>query len=153
MPSVELLVVGVDGSAQSRFAVEYAVREAAMRGSELRAVSAFESSGIFGARYGLPIPVSDQEIAKKVEEEARRLVDDVLEEQSSSLHVTVKARAGSAGWVLVDASREADLLIVGHRGRGGVVSTLLGSVGLYCVLYAPCPVIIARPRPGQILDH
>jgi nucleotide-binding universal stress UspA family protein len=46
---------------------------------------------------------------------------------------------------LVERSRGADLLVVGHRGRGAVASALLGSVGLGCVLRARCPVTIVRP--------
>ena len=46
--------------------------------------------------------------------------------------------AGSAS----RAADEADLLVVGHRGRGGLRSVALGSVGLGCVLHAPCPVLV-----------
>jgi hypothetical protein len=42
-------------------------------------------------------------------------------------------------------SGEVDVLIVGHRGRGGFASMLLGAVGLQCVLHAHCPVIVVRP--------
>ncbi len=54
-----VVVVGVDESADARRALAYGAREAAWLGATLRVVSAFESSGIFGDRYGLPIPVSD----------------------------------------------------------------------------------------------
>src|SRR3954447_20728466 len=46
---------------------------------------------------------------------------------------------------LVAQSRTADLLVLGHRGRGAVASAILGSVGLSCVLHARCPVTIVRP--------
>ena len=146
MGSAEVIVVGVDGSPQSRDALEYAASEAARRDAVLRVVSVFESAGRFGARYGVPIPVSDQEIAKKVEAETRVLVNEVLGSQPKQLPVQVVVRAGAAGWVLTHESSAADLLIVGHRGRGEVASALLGSVGLYCVLYAQCSVTVVRPR-------
>jgi nucleotide-binding universal stress UspA family protein len=44
------------------------------------------------------------------------------------------------------ALRGADLLVLGHRGRGGFASAVLGSVGLHCVLHALCPVTIVRPE-------
>jgi nucleotide-binding universal stress UspA family protein len=47
--------------------------------------------------------------------------------------------------VLVEASEGADLLVLGHRGRGALRSALLGSVGLHCVLHATCPVTVVRP--------
>jgi len=48
--------------------------------------------------------------------------------------------------VLIDKSAEVDVLVLGHRGRGGFASMLLGSVGLQCVQHARCPVIVVRPR-------
>ena len=52
---------------------------------------------------------------------------------------------GRPGPVLIAQSRDADLLVVGHRGRGGVSSAVLGSVGLQCALHAECPVTVVRP--------
>ena len=152
MGSAEVIVVGVDGSPQSCHALEYAVSEAVRRDAVLRVVSVFESAGRFGARYGVPIPVSDQEIAKRVEAETRVLVNEVLGSQPKPPPVQVVARAGAAGWVLTNESSGANLLIVGHRGLGGVASTLLGSVGLHCVLYAQCPVTVVRPRTERRVE-
>ncbi len=146
MGSLKVLVVGVDDSPDSRLALEYAVAEAVLHGAVLRVVSAFDSAGRFGARYGVPIPVSDQEIAEKVQAETVALVNDVIGNQPAPPEVHVIVQAGPVGWVLTEASTEADMLIVGHRGRGEVTSALLGSVGLHCVLHARCPVTVVRPR-------
>jgi nucleotide-binding universal stress UspA family protein len=54
--------------------------------------------------------------------------------------------SGHAASELVEQSREADALVLGHRGRGAIASTFLGSVGLNCVLHAHCPVTIVRPN-------
>jgi nucleotide-binding universal stress UspA family protein len=54
--------------------------------------------------------------------------------------------------VLIEQAQAADLLVVGHRGRGGLASALLGSVGLHCVLHAACPVIIVRPAAPPVAE-
>jgi nucleotide-binding universal stress UspA family protein len=53
--------------------------------------------------------------------------------------------SGHPATELVEQSRDADLLVLGHRGRGALASTFLGSAGLSCVLHAHCPVTIVRP--------
>jgi hypothetical protein len=56
---------------------------------------------------------------------------------------------GSAVPALLDASARADLLVLGHRGRGQLASAMLGSVGLQCAIYASCPVTIVRPAKAR----
>ena len=146
MSSIEVFVVGVDNSPNSRLALTYAAAEANLHGAILRVVSAFETAGIFGARYGVPIPVSDEQIAKNVDSLTHDLVNEVVGGLSEPPQVEVVTRVGSAGPVLTTESRSADRLFVGHRGHGAVASTLLGSVGLHCVLHAYCPVTVVRPR-------
>jgi len=143
---VREIVVGVDESDGSRQALIYAVEEAVRRQAPLRVVTAFESAGRFGARYSVPIPVSDEEIARREEVAIRKLVDDVLATAEDRPQVRIVAVAGASGPVLVEQSRTAQLLVVGHRGRGELASTLLGSVGLYCVLHAHSPVLVIRPQ-------
>ena len=53
---------------------------------------------------------------------------------------------GPAAKALIEQAADADLLVVGHRGRGGFKSAVLGSVGLHCVLHATCPVTVVRPE-------
>jgi nucleotide-binding universal stress UspA family protein len=58
------------------------------------------------------------------------------------------ARRGTpASAVLVAESERADLLVVGHRGHGGVTGVVLGSVALHCVSHAHCPVTVVRRAP------
>lgn len=62
--------------------------------------------------------------------------------------VELVVKAGDAGTILAVESQSADLLVVGHRGRGHVASAILGSVGLHCVLNAHCTVTVVR-RPAK----
>jgi nucleotide-binding universal stress UspA family protein len=142
---VREIVVGVDESDASRLALIYAVEEAVCRQAALRVVTVFESAGRFGDRYSVPIPVSDEEIARREEVATRKFVDEVLVTSESPPEVRIVVMAGTTGPVLVEQSRTAELLVVGHRGRGELASVLLGSVGLYCVLHAHSPVLVVRP--------
>lgn len=142
---VREVVVGVDESDASRLALIYAAEEAECRRARLRVVTVFESAGRFGDRYSVPIPVSDEEIARREEVVTRKIVDEVLGAVASAPEVRIVVMAGATGPVLVEQSRTADLLVVGHRGRGELASVLLGSVGLHCVLHAHSPVLVVRP--------
>jgi nucleotide-binding universal stress UspA family protein len=80
------------------------------------------------------------------------MVADALAGDGPQPPVEIVVAAGPAAGVLIDKSAEVDALVLGHRGRGGFASMLLGSVGMQCVLHARCPVIVVRPRgedPGQ----
>jgi len=138
------VVVGVDGSEQSLDALAYACAEAARWGGALRVVAAFESAGLFGDRYGVPIPVSDQTIADRLSEETNALVRKALESFAEPPATQVAVMAGRASAVLVAESERADLLVIGHRGHGGVAGVVLGSVALHCVSHAHCPVTVVR---------
>ena len=65
---------------------------------------------------------------------------------AAQVEMEIVGVTGHAASELVEQSREADALVLGHRGRGGIASTFLGSVGLSCVLHAHCPVTIVRPN-------
>ncbi|SER71329.1 universal stress protein [Lentzea albida] len=142
------VVVGVDGSAASRAALEWAVDEARRRGCRVDAVHAWHPD--YGILIG-PVPaevimaMSPQEMEKKARaglDEAVRGFDDV-----EIREVLVEADPRTA---LVDASRDADLLVVGNRGHGVLAEVILGSVSKYCVHHAACPVVVLRePRTGE----
>ena len=142
------IVVGVDGSDGSRAALEYAMDEAARRGSGVRVVWAIPETGYWAAAYGMT-PALIGELGKDLEKVGRDMVDDVIADRGEALAgvpVDVWAVPGPAAAVLVGQAAEADLLVVGHRGLGGFRSAMLGSVGMQCVLHAPTPVTVV-PHP------
>jgi nucleotide-binding universal stress UspA family protein len=139
-----IVLVGVDGSAQSGTALKYAVTEANRRGARLRVVSTyFPEYAVHGRTQ--PLSVSEPAIEVDVEAQIRRMVEEALAGDAVAPSVEIVVAAGPAAGVLVDMSGEVDVLVVGHRGRGGFASMLLGSVGIQCVLHARCPVIVVRP--------
>ncbi len=140
------VVVGIDESEPARAALTSAIEEAVRRGAPLRVVTVFESAGRFGARYSVPIPVSDAEIASREEVAVRKIVEEALASVATRPDVRVIAVPGTTGPTLVEQSKTAQLLVVGHRDHGEIASVLLGSVGLYCVLHAHSPVLVVRPH-------
>jgi nucleotide-binding universal stress UspA family protein len=140
------VVVGVDGSPESRAAIEFAMREALRRNAWLR-VAAAQLPEYWTIAYGTVALPAPEDVIEDAKEGARQTVDDIVRAhpELAAVEFTLEAIAGPPGPVLVDASDGADLLVLGHRGRGALRSALLGSVGLHCVLHATCPVTVVRP--------
>jgi len=143
------LVVGVDGSPGARTALEVALAEAARRGAELDVVTASPLATVWsgGVAY---TPEQVRQIRAGAEQRIHAVVDEVLADPLAgtpgidAVDVRVLAIEGHAARVLIAAAEDADLLVVGSRGRGGVRSTLLGSVALHCIGSAPCPVLVVH---------
>jgi len=73
---------------------------------------------------------------------------------TSTVPVTAEIHAGDPATVLIRESADAELLVLGHRGRGGFAELLLGSVAIKVAAHAACPVLITRGRPpagGEVL--
>ena len=141
MTSGGRIVVGLDGDG-SRASLHWAVAEAIRRQAELDVVHAFRP-GHAVSPIGVPGPAFD---LAPYEAAAKLLVDDAV----SSLHVKERNALrdvqritipDSGGAALVEASKGADLLVVGQRGRGPLRG-LLGSVSHQCVHHARCPVTV-----------
>lgn len=135
------VVVGYDGSQQSGVAVRWAAAEARLRGVPLTVVHAWEA---FTAVGPMAIPVADlRAAAQEVVAEGAKLA----REEAGEVHA-VLGRGGSTT-ALLEASRGADLVVVGSRGRGGFTGLVLGSTGLELAGHGPCPVVVVRePRAG-----
>jgi nucleotide-binding universal stress UspA family protein len=140
-----VVVVGTDSSPGADAALLHAVGEARRRGGRVLAVAVAEGPAL-GALDVESMPVNPEAVRQGVARRARQHIDELLAgtEGGAEVPVEVRARLGRPTPVLVRAARDADLLVVGHRGRGPIRSALLGSVGLGCVLHAPCPVTVVR---------
>jgi nucleotide-binding universal stress UspA family protein len=140
------VVVGVDGSPESRAAIEFAMREAMRRQAWLRVIAAAQLPEYWTIAYGTADLPSPEEVIADTKRLARQTLDEVVSAnpELATVEFDVESIAGPPGPVLVDAADGPDLLVLGHRGRGAVRSALLGSVGLHCVLHATCPVTVVR---------
>ena len=146
-----VIVVGVDHSEGAKAALEFAVDEAKLRQSTLRAVHAwlfsFGTPGIEGGGlYPAVLPdLSDMHSAAEAALEAA--LGDAIPDLRG-IAVERRVIEGEAGAVLVAESQGAELLVVGSRGHGGFAGLLLGSVGAQCAHHAACPVVIIPHRRG-----
>ena len=137
------ITVGVDGSEQSRRALEWAVREAGLRGAALivLAVHQVASNHWTGNPELYPADQPATEAIRRAAEDAvRTAVSQAGEPGPAS--VTVRAVSGLPARELVGASSDADLVVVGARGGGGFAKLLLGSVSNQVVSHAACPVVV-----------
>jgi len=143
------IVVGVDGSANSKAALRWAAKLAPTLDAHLDVVTAwqfpvlatmnpdFMSAGMLPAYPELWHPELD---AKKMQ--AATLLDVFKDEPPPGL--THAVEQGQASSVLIKAAEGADMLIIGSRGHGGFAGLLLGSVSRTCVEHAKCPVLVVH---------
>jgi nucleotide-binding universal stress UspA family protein len=138
-PNGQRIVVGVDGSERSKQALRWALAQAQRIGATVDAVSVWH----YPNGYGLG-PAPDPELLRKASEQV--LVETVEEVAGDWPQVPVRSRVieGHPAYVLIQEADGAQLLVLGCRGHGGFVGTLLGSVSQYCVQHATCPVVVIR---------
>jgi nucleotide-binding universal stress UspA family protein len=140
------IVVGVDGSRSSVAALNWALRQAELTGARLEAVTTWEWPMTPAIGMSPPFDFDPKEDAQKVLDEAIASA----EPGHDGVSIESKIVGGPAGMALVDASRGADVLVIGSRGHGGLVGLLLGSVSEHCVTHAHSPVLVIRDEevPG-----
>jgi len=143
-----MIVVGVDGSEASREALCWAVAEARLRQSSLRVVYAWLAPQA-GGRSSIPQELLDPKLLRQTAQE--HLSDFVAEAVGEISDVRLKRVAveGPAAKVLVEAAEDAELLVVGSRGRGRFAGLLLGSVSHHCAHHSACPVVIVRGKAHE----
>jgi nucleotide-binding universal stress UspA family protein len=140
------VVVGVDGSSPATRAAEAAGDLAVRHGLPLTVVHVFSWPAIYPPL--LPAPVAEQVHPLTV---ARQLVDAAaaaVARKHPGLDVDARVVDGYPPAALVDASRRAAFLVVGHRGRGGFAELMVGSVGVHTTTHAHCPVLVVRGNAG-----
>ena len=141
--SSPVIVVGVDGSKGSLEALRWAAAQAQLTGASLDVVTAWAFPE-HGTPFGI---VFDLASVADPTARAREALDRAIFETLGN-HEQIDLRAevipGDEAPVLLEAARDADMLVVGNRGRGAFAGMLLGSVGEQCVRHSPCPVVVVR---------
>jgi nucleotide-binding universal stress UspA family protein len=141
------IIVGVDGSDHSRYALAWAMREAVLLHAPLTVITVHPATMSYWGAVTYPESSLGQE-------EARQGVQDLVDKVASDLgepqpDVTVRVETGVASEELVNASRGADLLVVGSRGSGGFARLLMGSVSSQTAHHAACPVVVIPGTRGS----
>jgi len=133
------IVVGVDGSLASKAALAWAIGQAARTDAVVEVVTAY---------YWFPMPIEEVDFRGLATHMAEDAIFDSVD-QNPAVKIISKVVRGNAANVLLDAARGAELLVVGSRGHGGLVTALLGSVSGQCVHHATCPVVVVRDQAGE----
>jgi nucleotide-binding universal stress UspA family protein len=142
------ILVGVDGSENARRALEWAIDEAAGRQTPMRVtvLTVVPAAVIVGpGATGADLPVGASHL-RAAEETAQAQVDKALADSGHTVAVSVKVTSGTPAEELVNATADADLLVVGSRGRGGFARLLMGSVSSQVVQHAACPTVVVPTR-------
>jgi nucleotide-binding universal stress UspA family protein len=145
---VPRIVVAVDGSSSSRTALDWAVRQAELTGAILEAVIVWRYPASAGTYGWAPVSMQDQDTDFR--ELAEKTLTDAINaavDPASDIIVRPRVAQGNPAQVLLDVAKDADLLVVGSRGHGGLAGALLGSVSQHCVHHARCPVVVVH---GQV---
>ena len=152
-PTAEPIVVGVDGSAASRVAVDWAARDSAMRGVPIKLLNVLVPPGVM-AFPEVPMPPGylrwQEDEARKVLDSARAMVAEAA--GGTTVEVSSEMVSGSTVATLVEESKTASMVVVGCRGRGALSRGLLGSVSTGLVHHAMCPVAIIHDE-DPLMPH
>ena len=149
MDADQRIVVGVDGSDFSTTALKLAGRMARVLGAPLEIVTCLGTSDLFLASH---LPEERSPTTTQLEETAKRLVSESLERAFGGdipERLTRTVKFGPPAKVLVEESRDAQLLVVGRRGRGGFLAQVMGSVSGACAAHAHCPVLVVGEDSAQ----
>lgn len=143
-PLVSEIVVGVDGSPAGHEALRWALRAGERFGARVSAVTVWSYPWVAAAPapVGMPVPPADS-----MEQAAKEVLDGTIGDVAPDADVERRVLSGEAAATLLAESADADLLVVGSRGRGAFRGALLGSVSSRCVSHAEVPVLVVPGEP------
>ena len=135
------VLVGVDGSEGSKQALRWAADYAQLAGAPLQALIVWDNPTL----PGKPRASDDVELENQAESTLDETIASVL---GDSVPVTRLVQHGYPAEIIVAASRNAQLVVLGSHGQGGWTASLLGSVSQQCTHHAHCPVVLMRSDGG-----
>lgn len=142
------IVVGIEGSGGAKAALKWAIQEAKFRHATIVVATAFSPSWVPVSPDFTYIPVDNFNVEDEVGRMQEHIAHEVLEEVGAAkTDIKYVRKKGSPADTLIAIAEaeDADMLVVGSRGRGGVRGLLLGSVSHQIAHHGSCPVVIVRP--------
>ncbi|MDN5760997.1 MAG: universal stress protein [Microlunatus sp.] len=137
------VVVGLDNSMSARAALRWAARQARLTGAVLRAVTIVDWSDYLSAEAGPPVSMDWLALLPdQVDPADRDRLQGIFDEVQPEAGWLVEFVAGDPGRVLVQASLDSELLVVGTGEHVGLDRLLVGSTSRYCLNHAACPVVM-----------
>jgi nucleotide-binding universal stress UspA family protein len=141
------ILLATDGSKEAELALTTAVDLANSTNSELHVVTVAPGYPAYGIRTPEVIEQLRKQAEAVLDEQARKIRKAGGEVAQEHLRVSVRYRAEQLVQVAEDV--EADLIVMGSRGLGGVRRALIGSVSDSVIRHAHCPVLVVRPKKEQ----
>jgi nucleotide-binding universal stress UspA family protein len=143
------IVVGVDGSKHSEAAIRWAVRMAGGMGSEVVAVFAVAPPVYFDSGFIAPVmpPQVDTEWRAGMKTEFEEVWCKSLRDAGVRYRATMVDGRPASVIAQVAESVNADVIVIGRRGRGGVAELILGSVSHELVLHSKRPILVISTDP------
>ena len=141
------VLVGVDGSDHSHRALSWALKQAAQQNVPLTVLAVRPgpvrpATGIYWGAHAYPEDSHNPEVERNA---VQRFVGEAEKEIGEQVpEVTVNVVTGDPAEELINASRDADMVVVGSRGSGGFARLLMGSVSSKVTHHAACPVVVIR---------
>lgn len=137
------IVVGVDGSENSLRALRWALAEARLRSATVEVAHGWHFPYIADPSGMAPYPPDAfRDSAELVVREALAACAD----EADGVQVTTSVVQTTGAHFLIEASREAALVVIGRRGHGGFLSLVMGSVAQQVTAHAHCPVVVVGPE-------
>jgi nucleotide-binding universal stress UspA family protein len=137
------IIVGVDGSDNSRRALGWAIREAVERHLPVAVLTVHPDPVRPATEVYWGVRAGDSFKPELAQKSLQEFVDKVVSEIDGTVpEITVDVAIGEVAEELIKASRDADLLVVGSRGSGGFARLLLGSTSSQVTHHAACPVVV-----------
>jgi len=143
------ILVGIDGSAHSQLALEWAAKEAVLRHTSLTVLTVHH--GVAGFWGGTLRYAGDEDLIEKARQAAQAETDKVVADLGDArpASVVVKATEGIPADEILKEGANAELIVLGSRGGGGFSRLLLGSVSSAVVEHAQVPVTVLPAHHAQ----
>lgn len=144
-----VILVGVDGSAESEAALRWALQESERFGARVEAVLAHHQEQVLAPATSMGLHPYGERPRRHPAQELHSAVEQARAAVPGAPDVAETVVVGDAADHLTEASRHAELLVIGTHGRGALAQALLGGVAARCLRQAKCPVVVIPPRAAR----